>query len=186
MRSSVKAGGGEERNVTRHRVRSASRPSDRTRSISAAIASRSNDGRGMPVTPPCDVLALTVAAGASLSSATLAKPHCPVGEIYYRSKHTCLAKEVATIDRGIYHYRHHIAAEGDGTTIIHRRARARAAAPAAAIPVPPVRLAGNGTASAPARNENGDSIGSIVPPAPETARRSMSPYGALVPVTPTE
>src|ERR1700730_16479983 len=44
MRSLVKAGGGEERNVTRHRVRSASRPSDRTRSISVSIASRSNDG----------------------------------------------------------------------------------------------------------------------------------------------
>ena len=131
------------------------------------------------------VLTLTVAAALSLSSAALAKPHCPVGEIYHRSKHICLAKEVA-IDRGIYHYRHHIAAEGDGTTIIHRHARARAAAPAAAIPVPPVRLVLNGTASAPARNGNGASIGSVVPSAPETARRSMSPYGALVPMTPTE
>lgn len=130
------------------------------------------------------VLALTVAAGL-LSSAALAKPHCPLGEIYYRSKHACLAKEVA-IERGIYHYRHHIAAEAAWTTIVRRSARVRLAAPAAAIPVPPVRLARIGTASPPARNENDNSIGPIVPPAPETARRSMSPYGALVRVTPIE
>jgi len=37
------------------------------------------------------VLALTVAAWV-ISSAALAKPHCPLGEIYYRSKHACLAK----------------------------------------------------------------------------------------------
>ena len=136
------------------------------------------------------LLALTVAAGASLSSVALAKPNCPVGAIYYLSKHTCLAKEVA-IGRGIYHHRHYIAAKTDGTktdgtTIVDRRARTRAAAPASAIPVPPVRLVGNGTAPAPARTENVDSIGSIAPPAPEPTRRTMSPYGALVPVTPTE
>ena len=131
------------------------------------------------------VLALTVAAGVSLSPAALAKPHCPVGEIYYRSKHTCLAKEVA-IDRGIYHHRHHIVAKADRTTIVHQSARARAAAPVAAIPVPPVRLVGNGTASGLVRNENVGGIGSIVPPAPGTPRQTMSPYGVLVPVTPTE
>jgi hypothetical protein len=40
------------------------------------------------------VLALTVAAWV-ISSAALVKPHCPLGEIYYRSKHACLAKNVA-------------------------------------------------------------------------------------------
>jgi hypothetical protein len=34
----VKAGGGEERNVTRHSVRSSSRSSDRTRSIPVSAA----------------------------------------------------------------------------------------------------------------------------------------------------
>src|SRR3984893_5284328 len=43
-----------DRNVARHRVRSSSRPSDRTRSISASIASRSSAELGMPVTLPCD------------------------------------------------------------------------------------------------------------------------------------
>jgi hypothetical protein len=122
------------------------------------------------------VLAFTVAAGL-ISSAALAKPHCPLGKIYHRSKHVCLVKEVA-IERGIYHYRHHIAAEAAGTTTVRRSARVRLAAPAAAIPVPPVRLARIGTASSPARNENDNSIGPIVPP--------MSPYGALVRVTPIE
>jgi hypothetical protein len=59
MRSLVKAGGGEERNVVRHRVRSPSRQRDRTRSISASIASRSNDGLGMAVRQPC-VLTLSL------------------------------------------------------------------------------------------------------------------------------
>jgi hypothetical protein len=126
---------------------------------------------------------MIVAAGVSLNSAALANPHCRVGTIYYRSKHTCLAKEVA-IDRGIYHYWHDIAAKPDGTTIAYRGAQALAVAPAAAIPVQPIPLAHNGTA--PARNENVVSIGSIVPPAPEIARRSMWPYGALLPVTPIE
>jgi hypothetical protein len=105
------------------------------------------------------VLALTVAAGL-ISSAALAKPHCPLGKIYYRSKHG-VAKEVA-IERGIYHYRHHIAAEATGTTIVRRSAKVRLAAPAAAIPVPPVRLVRIGTASPPTRNENDNSIGPIV------------------------
>jgi hypothetical protein len=130
------------------------------------------------------VLALTVAVGV-ISSAALAKPPCPLGEIYYRSKHACLAKEVA-IDRGIYHYRHHIAVEAAGTTIGRQSARMRLATPAAAIPVPPVRPARIGTASPPARNENDNSIGPIVPPPPETAPQSISPYGALVRVTPIE
>lgn len=127
------------------------------------------------------VLALTVAAGV-ISSAALASQHCPVGEIYYRSKHACLVKEVA-IHQGIYRYRHHIAAETAGTTIVRQSARVSRAA-AAAIPVPPVRLAPINTASSPAQNENDDSIGPIVPTAPESVRRSVSPYGALV--TPIE
>src|SRR6202045_262035 len=45
--SLLKAGGGDDRNVVRHSVRSESPPSDRTRSISASIASRSTEGRGM-------------------------------------------------------------------------------------------------------------------------------------------
>jgi hypothetical protein len=102
------------------------------------------------------VLALTVAAWV-ISSAALAKPHCPLGEIYYRSKHACLAKDVA-IDRGIYHYRHHIAVEAAGTTIVRQSARMRLATPAAAIPVPPVRLRRIGTASPPARNENDNGV----------------------------
>ena len=129
------------------------------------------------------ILALTVAAAVSLSSAALARPHCPVREIYYRSKHTCLAKKVA-INRGIYRYRHHMAAEAYGTTIVHQNAKPRAAAPAVAIPVPPPRLARTATASAPARNDNVDGSGPITKAAPETSRRSMSPFGALVPVTP--
>src|SRR6266545_365575 len=52
-RSLVRAGGGDDRNVVRHRVRSSSRPSDRTRSISASSASRSTGLRAMLVTPPC-------------------------------------------------------------------------------------------------------------------------------------
>ena len=71
------------------------------------------------------ILALTVAAAVSLSSAALARPHCPVREIYYRSKHACLAKKVA-INRGIYRYRHHMAAEAYGTTIVHQNAKPRA------------------------------------------------------------
>src|ERR1700731_1802724 len=123
------------------------------------------------------VLALIVAVWV-ISSAALAKPHCPLGEIYYRSKHACLAKDVA-IDRGIYHYRHHIACEAAGTTIVRQSARVRLATPAAAIPVPPVRLRRIGTASPPARNENDNSIGPIVPPEPETTPRSISPLGSM-------
>jgi hypothetical protein len=131
------------------------------------------------------VLTLTVALGISLSSAALAKPQqCPVGEFYFRSKNTCVAKKVA-LDLGIYHNRHHVAAKSDGTTVVHRQARARVAARAAAIPLPPVRLVGDGTDSAPARNEVVEGIGSVQP-APENERRSISPYGTLVPVAPSE
>jgi hypothetical protein len=122
---------------------------------------------------------MIVAAGVSLTSAALAKPHCRVGAVYYRSKHICLAKEVA-IDRRIYHYWHDIATK----SIAHRDAQALAAAPAASIPVLPIPLAHNGTA--PAENQNVVSVGSTVPPAPEIARRSTWPYGALLPVTPIE
>ncbi len=130
------------------------------------------------------ILVLTIAAGVSLSSATLAKERCPVGEIYFRSKHTCVAKGTAFALR-IYHYRRHIAAKADETAIVHRPLRARPAS-AAAIPLPPVRLVGTGMASTPARNDTVDGSRSIVPPTPEIVRRSASPYGTLVPVTPAE
>jgi HxlR-like helix-turn-helix len=74
----------------------------------------------------------------------------------------------------------------EAPTIGRQSARVRLATSAAAIPVPPVRPARIGTASPPARNENEHSIGPIVPPAPETAPQSISPYGALVRVTPIE
>src|ERR1700730_1938401 len=54
---------GDDRNVERHRVRSESTPSDRTRSISASIPSRSNEGRGMAVTRPCAPAGLCASAG---------------------------------------------------------------------------------------------------------------------------
>src|SRR3984893_17802431 len=61
--SLLKAGGGDDRNVVRHRVRSESTPSDRTRSISASIPSRSTEGRGMAVTRPCAPAGLCASAG---------------------------------------------------------------------------------------------------------------------------
>jgi hypothetical protein len=131
------------------------------------------------------VLALTVAAGLSLAPPALAKPDCPTGEFYHRSKHTCIAKTEA-INLGLYHSGHHSAAKADGTTVVHRSTRARAAALPAAAPLPPVRLVGDGTASAPLRDKTVDSTGSVAPTAPVTALRSLSPYGALVPVTPAE
>ena len=125
------------------------------------------------------VLALTVAAGVSLCSVALAKEHCRVGQVYFRSKHTCVAKGVA-VARGIYHAQHQVATKAHGTT------RARAASAAAPIPLPPIRLMRTDMASTPTRNETADSSGSIEPSAPGTARQSVSPYGALVPVTPAE
>ena len=52
----------------------------------------------------CRVLVLTLAAGLSLSSAVLAKEQCPVGEVYFRSKHICVAKGTP-VGRKIYPYR---------------------------------------------------------------------------------
>src|SRR5580698_8118934 len=99
------------------------------------------------------VLALTIAAAVSLASATLAKEHCPVGQVYFRSKHTCVGKRTA-IARKIYHYPRHVAAKADEAAIVHHRLRrARAATSAPSIPLPPVRLVGTGTLSAPAQNE---------------------------------
>ena len=109
------------------------------------------------------VLALTIAAAVSLASATLAKEHCPVGQVYFRSKHTCVGKRTA-IARKIYHYPRHVAAQADEATIVHHRLRrARAATSASSIPLPPVRLVGTGRVSAPAQNETGDSSGSVLP-----------------------
>ena len=127
------------------------------------------------------VLALTIAAAVSLASATLAKEHCPVGQVYFRSKHACVGKRTA-IARKIYHYPRHVAAKADEATIVHHRLRrARAATSAPSIPLPPVRLVGTGT---PAQNETVDSSGSVLPPTP--GNQPPSPYGALVPVSPAE
>ena len=83
------------------------------------------------------VLALTIAAAVSLASATLAKEHCPVGQVYFRSKHTCVGKRTA-IARKIYHYPRHVAAQAVEATIVHHRLRrARAATSARSIPLPP-------------------------------------------------
>lgn len=62
MRSLVNPGGGAVRNVARHRLRSASRPSDRIRSISASTDSRSNEERGMAVRQPCVLADFSVSA----------------------------------------------------------------------------------------------------------------------------
>jgi hypothetical protein len=62
MRSLVKPGGGDVRNVARHRLRSSSTPSDRMRSISASIASPSNEERGMAVRRPCVLACLSASA----------------------------------------------------------------------------------------------------------------------------
>src|ERR1700724_1620347 len=128
------------------------------------------------------VLALTIAAAVSLASATLAKEHCPVGQVYFRSKHTCVGKRTA-IARKIYHYPRHVAAKADEAAIVHHRLRrARAATSAPSIPLPPIRLVGTGTA--PAQNETVGSSGSVLPPPP--GNQPPSPYGALVPVSPAE
>ena len=127
------------------------------------------------------VLALTIAAAVSLASATLANEHCPVGQVYFRSKHTCVGKRTA-IARKIYHYPRHVAAQADEAAIVHHRLRrARAATSAPSIPLPPVRLVGTGT---PAQNETVGSSGSVLPPTP--GNQPPSPYGALVPVSPAE
>ena len=122
-------------------------------------------------------LALTIAAAVSLASATLAKEHCPVGQVYFRSKHTCVGKRTA-IARKIYHYPRHVAAQADEATIVHHRLRrARAATSARSIPLPPVRLVGAGRVSAPAQNETVDSSGSVLPPTPGI--QLTSPYGRI-------
>jgi hypothetical protein len=131
------------------------------------------------------VLALTFAAGMSLSAAALAKEHCPVGEIYFRSKHTCVAKGTA-IARAIYHYGGHIAAKADRIAVVQRRARVHAAAQRDEIPLPPDGLERTGMASTPARNETSDNSGSMTAPTPKAAPQPTSPYGALVPITPIE
>ena len=117
------------------------------------------------------VLALTIAAAVSLASATLAKEHCPVGQVVFRSKHTCVGKRTA-IARKIYHYPRHVAAQADEAAIVHHRLRrARATTSARSIPLPPVRLVGTGRVSAPAQNETVDSSGSVLPPHQEFNRR---------------
>src|ERR1700730_10459543 len=118
------------------------------------------------------VLALTVAAGVSLCSVALAKEHCPVGQVYFRSKHTCVLKGVA-VARGIYHAQHQVATKAHGTNIVNRRARALEAS--APIPLPPKRLMRTDMASTPTRNETAEISGSIEPSASGNARRSVSP-----------
>src|ERR1700730_2911638 len=131
------------------------------------------------------VLALTIAAAVSLASATLAIDTCPLGQVYFRSKHTCVGKGTA-IARKIYHFPRHVAAKADEAAIVHHRLRrARAASSAPSIPLPRVRrLVTTGRVSAPAQNETVDSSGSVLPPTP--GNQPPSPYGALVPVSPSE
>ena len=125
------------------------------------------------------VFALVVAVGVlSSSAAEAALFHCPVGKVYFRSKHKCTAK-VTAINLGIYHS-HRSVAKAGGVTIVHRHVDAQTGAPA--IPLPPVRAVHNGLISAPLRKEKADRIGAITPPAP--AADAVSPYGTLAPVTP--
>jgi hypothetical protein len=132
------------------------------------------------------VLALLIAAGVSLSSVALARDHCRIGQIYFRSKHTCIAKGTALAGR-IYHNRRQIAATADERTTVRRPSRAaHAAAPAMAIPVPPVRFVRDGAASTPVLSEAVGTTGSLASAVPETAERPNSPYGVLAPVTPAE
>jgi hypothetical protein len=148
------------------------------------------------------VLALTIAAGLSLSSAALAKEQCPVGEVYFRSKHICVAKGTP-VGRKIYHYRPP-AAKAHEAAAVHRRTPAgkaalpakvplppprvtRTANSAAEIPLPPPRPMRSDAASPPARSEaEAISGGANAPAAPEITHRSASPYGELVPVPPGE
>jgi hypothetical protein len=160
------------------------------------------------------VLALILAAGLSLSSATLAKQQCPVGEVYFRSKHICVAKGTP-VGRKIYHYRPPAAKVHEAATVHRRTPPGKAAAvhrltpprksalpakvplppprvtrtanSAAEIPLPPPRPMRSDAASPPARSEaEAISGGANAPAAPEITHRSASPYGELVPVTPGE
>jgi hypothetical protein len=159
------------------------------------------------------VLALTLVAGLSLSSAALAKEQCPVGEVYFRSKHICVAKGTP-VGRKIYHYRPPAAKVHEAATIhrrtppgkaatVHRLTPPRKAAlpakvplpprvtrtanSAAEIPLPPPRPMRSDAASPPARSEaEAISGGGNAPAAPEITHPSASPYGELVPVTPGE
>jgi hypothetical protein len=130
------------------------------------------------------VLALLIAAGVSLSSVALARDHCRIGQIYFRSKHTCIAKGTA-VARRIYHNGHQIAASTGESTTVHRPSRAaHAAAPAMAIPVPPVRFVRDGVASTPVLSQAVETTGSLASAVPEAAERPNSPYGVLAPLTP--
>ena len=124
------------------------------------------------------VVALSLAAGLSLSSAVLAK-ECPVGELYFRSKHVCVAKGTPVTCK-IYHYRPPAAKAHEAAVHRHTRpgkaaaaahpqtppreaalpakvplplSRAPRTANSAEIPLPPPRPMRSGAASPPARNE---------------------------------
>jgi len=155
------------------------------------------------------VLALTFAAGLSLSFAALAKEHCPVGQVYFRSKHVCISKGTPVALK-IYHYRpqaakaHEAAIHGarpsrKAATTRPQTPPREAASPAklplppprvaalqAKVPLPPPRPMRNIAASPPARNGPGAQSAATVAPAPEMVHRSASPYGELVPVTPAK
>src|SRR5262249_10524081 len=107
------------------------------------------------------------------------------GEIYFRSKHTCIAKGTA-IARAIYHNGGHIGAKAVRIPVVQRRAPVHAAAQREEVPVPPDRLERTGMPSTPARNETSDNSGSMMAPTPEAAPQPTSPYGALVPFKPFE
>ena len=157
---------------------------------------------------------LTLAAGLSLSSAVLAKEQCPVGEVYFRSKHICVAKGTP-VGRKIYPYRppaakayeaaavHRSTSPGKAAAVHRltppRKAALRAKVPfppprvtrtansTAEIPLPPPRPMRSDAASPPARGEaEAVSSGAHAPAAPVITHRSASPYGELVPVTPGE
>jgi hypothetical protein len=77
--SLLKAGGGDDRKVVRHRVRSESTPSDRTRSISASIASRSNRHGGHAALRR--LLAILVDKDRQIAEIAGSRPPAPVSDL---------------------------------------------------------------------------------------------------------
>ncbi|MBO0734402.1 MAG: hypothetical protein J2P49_08840, partial [Methylocapsa sp.] len=97
------------------------------------------------------VLALIFAAALGLCSAALAKEHCAVGQVYFRSKHICVSKGTPVALK-IYHYRppaskardaaiqRHARRPGKGAAAIRPQTPREAVLPAK-VPVPPRREA---------------------------------------------
>jgi|GEM_PF-2274089 hypothetical protein len=128
------------------------------------------------------LIAAVAAFAAGLSSAAMASMSCPVGQVYFRSKHTCVSK-AAAIHQGIYH--RPIAAKAKRAPMARQPAGAHIAG-TRAIPLPPVRLARNTTLSALARSDAAGNSGRAAATAPSSASPAGSPYGALVPVEAVE